>query len=88
MLSRTTRRSDQKAQRTATSPYGLILHHVQIAVRGGKKTFAAGARRQNVNSESRHSNNLEPRVLSAPPQGGSEPILSIAALRNLDLSNG
>jgi hypothetical protein len=37
------------------------------------RTFAAGARQQNVNGESRHSNNCESRVLSAPPQGGSEP---------------
>jgi hypothetical protein len=28
-------------------------------MKGGVRTFAAGARRQNVNGESRHSNNRE-----------------------------
>ena len=51
---------------------------------GGKRPFAAGARRQNVNYESRHSNNHEPRVLSAPPQGRLEPIQKFACVaRNL-----
>ena len=52
--------------------------------KGGNRKLAAGARRQNVNGGSRHSNNREPRVLSAPPQGGSEPILP----RFCDAANG
>jgi len=51
-----------------------------INTEGGLLPFSAGANRSCRDVGSRHSCSFETTILAAPPQGGSEPILTDAAL--------
>jgi hypothetical protein len=49
-----------------------MLRHALFYMKGGFQTFAASARWECVNSESRHSHCRGTQFLFAPPQGGLE----------------